>query len=65
MRNFWRLGFRTFAAVLIAGLAQEASAQGATNGGRQAGTAQSGTIGLAAGLPKARRSASPPKSPRR
>jgi TRAP-type uncharacterized transport system substrate-binding protein len=53
MRNFWRLGFRTVAAVLIAVLAQEASAQGGDKWG-EAGRERlnQGTIGLAAGLPE-------------
>lgn len=54
MRNFWRLGVRTVAAVLIAGLAQSASAQGSDNKWGEAGRERinQGTIGLAAGLPE-------------
>ena len=53
MRSFWRLGVRTVAAVLIAGLAQRASAQGFDKWG-DAGRERinQGTIGLAAGLPE-------------
>ena len=52
MRSFWRVGVRTVAAVLIAGLAQRASAQGFDKWG-DAGRERinQGTIGLAAGLP--------------
>jgi TRAP-type uncharacterized transport system substrate-binding protein len=53
MRSFWHLGARMAAAVLIAGLAQQALAQGADkwgNKGRE--RLNQGTIGLAAGLPE-------------
>lgn len=53
MRSFWRLGVRMSAAILIAGLAQQASAQGFDKwgpGGRE--RLNQGTIGLAAGLPE-------------
>ena len=53
MRSYWRLGVRTIAAVLIAGLAQSASAQRFDKWG-DAGRERinQGTIGLAAGLPE-------------
>ena len=53
MRSFWRVGVRTVAAVLIAGLVQRASAQGFDKWG-DAGRERinQGTIGLAAGLPE-------------
>ncbi len=53
MNSMWRLGARTVAAVLIAALAQRASAQGFDKWG-EAGRERinQGTIGLAAGLPE-------------
>jgi TRAP-type uncharacterized transport system substrate-binding protein len=53
MRSFWRLGVRMVAAVLIAGLAQRASAQGFDKWGPEGRERiNQGTIGLAAGLPE-------------
>ncbi len=53
MCSFWRIGIRMVAAVLIAGLAQRASAQSADKWGHEArDRLNQGTIGLAAGLPE-------------
>ena len=53
MRSFWHLGTRMAAAVLIAGLVQQALAQGPDKWGHEGRERlNQGTIGLAAGLPE-------------
>ena len=53
MRTFWHVGVRMAAAVLIAGLAQRALAQGFDKWGHEGRERiNQGTIGLAAGLPE-------------
>ncbi len=53
MRNFWHLGIRMAAVVLIAGLAPQALAQGPDKWGNEGRERlNQGTIGLAAGLPE-------------